>query len=78
MAFVGMAWFRFWAWWHDSLYRMDWRAEIVRANFHVRFARGYRDSSEFQAVDFETVVTGNDKVAIKEQLAECLTDTEWR
>ena len=50
--------------------------EIVRANFHVRFARGYRDSSEFQAVDFETVVTGNDKVAIKEQLAECLTDTE--
>lgn len=55
---------------------MHRRAKIVRGNFHVQFARGYRDSSEFQAVDFETVVTGNDKVAIKEQLVECLTDTE--
>lgn len=55
---------------------MDRRAEIVRGNFHVRFARGHSDSSEFQAVDFETVVTGNDKVAIKEQLVECLADTE--
>lgn len=78
MALVSMAWFRFSTRWHDSLYRMDRRAEIVRGNFHVRFAQGHSDSSEFQAVDFETVVTGNDKVAIKEQLVECLTDTEWR